>query len=255
MGFNSGWVVNRPDNSELFAIPLTQYWCRDSAFYVLARQLRQCFRNKAEMRPDDQARTLSDQAYNWWLHRFGDSYHYTFQFFEEHPQNIHDWMRDYTVPRAIERLKRKYPNVAFSQVEYSTEDGSWGNTSSGRTYTGIQGDGDLSAIGAFYWSGLIQRYAAQERSQGRNENKDWKDVNKLIERVNDPDHLRGWERLRRGEEPTGVEMMINMGGPLYTAQNISTVRSNRARAIEIGESNPRTLHAETSLWFDVGQEI
>lgn len=207
--FYAGWNVERANGSVLYNRSLTNFTCRDSAQYDMTRGVRNVFNAKL----DGYDGSGSDAAYAFrhWALNHGNALRYTGMYIEKYDTGAHgEWMRDYSIPRVIDRLYRKYPTVTFTAVEMPTPMSGFGNNTIDRW--GIRIEGDTSVIPAFYWAGYLQRISLYERARDSRTN--WKDVNKLLERSGARDHQEAWETLRAGNESPGIYALAWTAGPV-----------------------------------------
>jgi hypothetical protein len=220
VGFTNRWEVQRASGESIFSIDRVSNSCRDSAFYSLQRRLASQFYTVGHV---DTNTVAAKHAFGHWALNHGNSLRYIGAFFEDYHVQYADWMRDYTIPRAIDSLRRKYPTVEFTLVSENVPSG-W-NQSILRH--GIQVAGDTAVIPAFYWTGYIQRCANIDH---RGTGGDWRDVNKLLERVGARDHIEAWDRLRTGNEPSPLDMLAVCAGPVVTFDKQKTGRLTSYKA-------------------------
>jgi hypothetical protein len=151
------------------------------------------------------------------------------------------FLREYAIPHAIEKLVNKYPTVRFEAVESPVLIDFGSDT---ELAPGIRVTGDASIIPAFYWSGLLQRYSIPYSPDVAPEQ--WKDVTKLLADKRDTEHLAGWNRLRAGEEKNARIMLARTSGPLTTH---ATYSSSTMESMLNTITASRRMYSEYDKWF------
>ena len=200
MSFSYRWQVQRADDSIVIDLPPTNGYCRDSAFCTMRNNLTSKFELVSH--------TDSDDAFVHFIINYGSTLRFTAFFAHDYASTVETGMREYTIPRTIEKLVHKYPTVTFQQVAENVPGVNW-NTK--KLVHGILLQGDASVIPAFYWAGLIQRHGSV-----RGEVTSWRDVNMLINRACDETNIEGWNTLCANNEPNALRMLASCYGPSDT---------------------------------------
>jgi hypothetical protein len=218
MGFYAGWNVTSPKGNHVYSHPIQLHFCRDGAFHGMTRAVTDHFERVVGRPYTGKSTQYQNQTQDMFMH-----------WCKQHAEDIRiesttyvvtdnraaeAWIREYTVPRAIEKLKNKYPTLQFEPSEYDYEGtGSrfGGRGPDARLIPGIKITGGSDVAPAFYWATMIIRAALSDYDHGKT---NWSAVNKLLERYGDDDHLALWEKLRAGGQAPSWYLLATGNGPM-----------------------------------------
>lgn len=194
--FVASWAIANKEDV-IAAVPLSLHDCRDTCYHEMTRILEHRVQ-LAAIKQDANFYDADMLTWQSWTQELGNQMLWSAQVAY---QSDKEDFESYSVPRAIDRLCRKYPSVQF--IPTKTDD-----AFSERPYIGVQLVGDTSVIPAWYWSALILRHAIWSPK--------WRDVNKLIETCEGGQraNYRAWERLRAGAELPAWQMLALRYGPV-----------------------------------------
>ncbi len=216
MGFDVTWKVVQKDTGAVVAeAEAFNYTCRDSAFYALTRKITQAFMRTIGIDEVPGNGTRFYAAWHNWTRTYAKNaltLEATFGMIPVDQVRESSWTRVYrskdtdrmtsvAIPQIIDTLAPLYPTVTFTPFSHVDV---FANTQR----HGIKLKGDISVIPAFYWSGYFQRAAAYTSEMPEN-------TEKLIASY-DNDHRNAWNRLKRGEEPSGAVMLALEVGPVLS---------------------------------------